>query len=88
MEGECNLTIEPQRATGGGWYISVANSNGGYGMPISNSQYEELKKHFAEYYCNKIKEELLKQLMPVVYENGYPIKAVPQTIILSIDKLI
>jgi len=26
--------------------------------------------------------------MPVVYENGYPIKAVPQAAILSIDKLI
>jgi hypothetical protein len=41
-----------------------------------------------EYWVETIKEELLKQLMPVVYENGYPIKAVPQAIILSLNELI
>lgn len=36
---------------------------------------------------NACKEELLKQLMPVVYENGYPIKAVPQAAILELPAL-
>jgi isopentenyl phosphate kinase len=34
-----------------------------------------------------VKEQLLKQLMPVIYENGYPIDAVPKTTILSLEQL-
>lgn len=34
-----------------------------------------------------VKEQLLKQLMPVIYENGYPIDAVPKTTILSLESL-
>lgn len=34
-----------------------------------------------------VKDELLKQLLPVIYENGYPIDAVPKTTILSLESL-
>lgn len=41
-----------------------------------------------EYWLETIKHELRKQLVSVVYENGYPIKAVPQATIESLDALI
>ena len=40
-----------------------------------------------EYWTEAIKQELLKQMLPVIYENGYPIDAVPKTTILSLKSL-
>lgn len=40
-----------------------------------------------EFWINKIKEELRKQYVEVIYKNGYPIKAIPQATIESINAL-
>jgi len=40
-----------------------------------------------EFWINKIKEELRKQMLNVTYENGYPIKAVPQATIEGLNAL-
>jgi len=40
-----------------------------------------------EYWVESIKEELRKQYLPVIYENAYPIKAVPQATIEGLNAL-
>lgn len=40
-----------------------------------------------EYWVETIKEALRKQYLPVIYENGYPIKAVPQATIEGLNAL-
>lgn len=41
-----------------------------------------------EYWVNLIKNELKKQYLPVIYENGYPVKAVAQATIESLEAFI
>ncbi len=40
-----------------------------------------------EYWAEIIKDELLKQIMPVVHYNGYRIEAVPKSTIISLPSL-
>jgi len=50
---------------------------------IQRAVFDEAK----QFWIDKIKEELRKQYMPVIYENGYPIKAVPQATIEGLNAL-
>lgn len=47
----------------------------------------ETEKYYREKITQECVDELLKQLMDVVYANGYPIKAAPQAAILSLPAI-
>lgn len=39
-----NLNLEKNES--GTWFLSVFHDNGGHGIPLSETDYEELKQHF------------------------------------------
>lgn len=47
----------------------------------------ETEKYYREKITQECVDELLKQLMDVIYANGYPIKAAPQAAILSLPAI-
>jgi len=68
---------------------SIANMiDKGIDLKKSSDQIAKaLIKTIKEQVIKDVKEELRKQYMNVVYENGYPIKAVPQANIEGLEAL-